>query len=606
MYRAIIIIVSFCLLIPSLSAQPVPGEAIASRREESPRFTVFQDVNLVPMTSETVVPHQTVIVENNRVVRIGAAGKIKIPRDATVIDGSGKYLMPGLADMHAHYISSYDRDTFFNLFLKNGVTTVRLYQSIPNDPVLSWRDDIKSQKLLGPTLYTCGLLFNDPVIPADTIVTTKRNYDFIKLYSFLSEPEFRAIMQTAKKEHIYTIGHVPFLVGLDGVIAEGMKEIAHITELDFDLVSYPKSEPLRNQLLGIVYNNWVRDFYSLPGKEAFLSKNEKIIDAIVTKVKNAGLFINTTLIVDWMINEQLFEKEKFLKRPELQYMMKSFMPEYLAGKNRYRLMLNALMEKNKDLAKGDNGSKFFDMYLEVNKQLTKKLHDAGVLLLLGTDTPAITVAVVPGYSIHQELQILTGCGLTPYEAIKTGTANAGIAAKAMTGINNIGTIEINKQADFILTTKNPLQNVANIKEMVGIMVQGRWLAKTDLDSLKIDVKANLADALAEVIFNNGGTEAAITKYNEIKAGSTGDYPIIPEPLNILGNNLLETGKLDEAIAVFKINVQEFPGSWNGYISLAEAYLQAGNKALAIENYEKSLKLNPTNKNAQDALTQLRK
>jgi tetratricopeptide (TPR) repeat protein len=282
------------------------------------------------------------------------------------------------------------------------------------------------------------------------------------------------------------------------------------------------------------------------------------------------------------------------------------MPEYLAGKNAYQLMVNTLIEKNKSLTKGDNGGKFFEMYLEVNKILTKKLHQAGVLLLLGTDTPAITVAVVPGYSIHEELRILTECGLTPFEALKTGTANAGIAEKAMTGTNNIGTIEVGKQADFILTAKNPLENVANIREMAGVMLQGKWLARTELEALKVTVRENLADALAEVIRNNGGVEAIVKKYNEIKRAASNEHYILPDPLNNLGYNLLGENKIAEAITVFKINVQEFPDYWGWYDSLAEAYMKAGDKELAIENYEKSLRLNPNNKAAIAALRILKK
>lgn len=574
--------------------------------QNAEEIIVFKNVNLIPMTKDTVIANQTVVVQGTKIIQIDNTNNIKLHPDAIVIDGTDKYLMPGLADMHAHYLSDYSRESFFNLFLKNGITTVRLFQSFPNDSVLIWSEKIKNHEMFGPSLFTCGLFFNDPVIPANSMIKTKKNYDFIKLYSFLSKKEFNTTMRVAKKEHVYTIGHVPFLVGLDGVINEGMNEVAHLTELDFELIRYPKFKPLRNQMFGLVYNNWVKDFYSYKNEEEYLQKKAKEIDKIVDKVAEAGMFVNTTLVVTNIINEQLFEKENFLKRPELPYMLKRFMPEYLAGKNTYQLTVNRLMNKNAKLVKGDNGSKFFKMYLDVNKILGKKMNDAGILLLLGSDCPAITVAVVPGYSIHEELQILTQCGLTPYEAIKTGTTNAGIAAKAMTNENNIGTIEVNKQADFILTAKNPLLNVANIKEMTGIMVQGKWLSIKELDTMKITVKANLADALSEVVRNNESVDAVIKKYNEIKTDSIKFYTFLPDPLNDLGYTLIHQKRFEESIAVFKILVQEFPDNWMWIDSLGEAYMKAGNKELAIENYEKSVRLNPDSTSGKAALRKLKR
>lgn len=568
--------------------------------------TVFQRVNLVPMTRDTVIPNQTVVVRGTLISEIGNSDLMQIPAGAFIIDGSGKYLMPGLADLHAHYLSDYDRNSFFNLFLKNGVTTVRLFQSFPNDSCLVWSEKIKHHELFGPYLFTCGLFFNDPVIPASTIVTAKRNYDFIKLYGGLSRKEFNTTMRMAKKENVYTIGHVPFLVGLDGVIREGMNEVGHITELDFDLVRYPKLKPLRNMMFGLVYNNWFKDFYSYSDEQAYLLKKDKKLDQIVRKVHDGGLWVNSTLVVTRIMNEQLFEKDKFLQRPELPYMIKRFMPEYLAGQNTYQLTVNALLKKNQKIVKGDDGRKFFSAYLAVNRILTRKLHDAGVPVLLGSDCPAITVAVVPGYSIHEELQALTECGLTPFESIQAGTTNAGMVEQAMTGVNHIGTIEVGKQADFILTNGNPLENVSNIKHMEGIMVQGRWLQKSDLDTLQVFVKSSLADAITAIVSNNGNADAIAKKYNDIQRDSSGFYSSLPDPLNDLGYSLIHQGKFDEAIAVFSILNKEFPENWMWLDSLGEAYMKAGRKDEAIENYEKSVQLNPDSSTGKAALKKLRK
>lgn len=179
--------------------------------------------------------------------------------------------------------------------------------------------------------------------------------------------------------------------------------------------------------------------------------------------------------------EQLYEKDKFMQRPELKYMIRSFMTDYRAGQNTYTLQMAQIHKKHKKIMKGDDGRKFIEVFYKMNLLFVKKLHEADVPLLLATDTPAEVVAVVPGYSVHEEMQIYVGNGFAPYEAIKTGTFNAGRAVEAMTGTNSIGTIEIDKQADLILTNSNPLDDIANIRDIQGIMVQGRWLSKISLD-----------------------------------------------------------------------------------------------------------------------------
>ncbi len=580
--------------------------SISIYSENSKAIKVIKNVNLVPMTAEVVIPNQTVIVEGSTIKQIVDAKVLIIPENAQVIEGNGKYLMPGLADMHAHYTSDYEKDTYFNLFLKNGVTTVRLFHSFPNDSVLVWQDQQKRNEFFGPTLFTCGLFYNGPEPTASAILTTKKNYDFIKIYGDLSKKEFVKIMEIARQEKVYAIGHIPFKVGLDRFIQEGMREIAHVGELDYELVDYSKFS-FKRALFGKVIEEWVKEYYDteLTPQEYLLSKDHEM-NEIVAKVKASGMFVNPTLVIPKIIQEQLFEKEKFLKRPELKYMLKSFMPEYLAGHNPYQIQVEGLAKKYAKKMKGDNGSKFIEVYRMTGNMFLRKLHEADVPILLSTDTPGMVVAIVPGYSVHEELQIYTENGFTPYEAIKTSTFNAGKAVFAMTGKNSIGTIEVNKQADFILTNKNPLEKVENIKDMQGIMVQGRWLDKVELESLEVILKSTLADVLRDNLLKGGSAESVRIKYLEIKADSLKYYSIVENPLNDLGYQLCGLKRFAEAIEVFKINTIEFPESWNAYDSLGEAYLKAGEKKLALENYKKSVELNPNSATGKSAIKKLEK
>jgi dihydroorotase-like cyclic amidohydrolase len=197
----------------------------------------FTHVSLVPMTRETVLENQTVLVEGSEIVSIGDSDTLRIPRGAQVIDGKGAYLMPGLADMHIHTMSNWDDQKAWPvnplyLYLANGVTAVRDETPLGSDPTyaLQWQDEIRSGSRIGPTLYTSGVRLDGSPL-GDPAKIVRQNYhqgfDFLKVYSFLSVEDFQAAMREARELGMYTVGHIPLAVGLDGVLAERMDGISH-------------------------------------------------------------------------------------------------------------------------------------------------------------------------------------------------------------------------------------------------------------------------------------------------------------------------------------------------------------------------------------------
>lgn len=196
----------------------------------SEEIIAFKNVSLVPMTAEKIVPDQTILVKGDRIYRIGKSDEVKIPDKAKVVDGDGAFLMPGLADMHVHLTGEWPLPQL-DLFLANGVTTVRDLDG--RDFMLQWRDAIKAGQRAGPTIYAASpIIWGYEKNVAEHISKRKSGYDSIKLYSYLSENDFKKVMVLAKEQKLYTVGHIPFAVGLDGVISEEMNEIAHIEELD--------------------------------------------------------------------------------------------------------------------------------------------------------------------------------------------------------------------------------------------------------------------------------------------------------------------------------------------------------------------------------------
>jgi hypothetical protein len=444
-------------------------------------ITAFQNVTLIPMTGEKIVRDQTVLVKGKRISEIGSSNEVVSPKNSKLIDGSGAYLMPGLADMHMHtrddWLSNAWPVSPFDLYLANGVTTIRCFGPIGKTPnyILIWRDAINKGKLSGPSVITCGSILYGHVKDPQKFVREQKagGFDFLKIYSFVSKDEFHKAMMTAKQLEIYTAGHIPFSVGLDGVLSEGMDEIAHIEELNFEFIDFDRTQNLgrvewfryilhtATQQYNMLINHDIKDFEERYGE---------IISATVDKLGNANVPVCTTLTVGEGIVKKLHETEAFLARPENKYMFKGYLDTFLKGKEKHQLIF-----------KGYEDFAIFKYNLE--KILLIKLKKAGVKLLLSTDAGTGGMGIVPGFSIHDELRILIENGFSPYEAIATGTVNASKVIQAMTGADDFGTIEVGKRADLLLVEENPLGNVANIKNLRGVMAAGQWYSKAKLKKM---------------------------------------------------------------------------------------------------------------------------
>jgi tetratricopeptide (TPR) repeat protein len=231
------------------------------------------------------------------------------------------------------------------------------------------------------------------------------------------------------------------------------------------------------------------------------------------------------------------------------------------------------------------------------------MQKAGVRILAGTDV--LNPFAFPGFSLHDELALLVQAGLTSTQALQTATINPAIYL----GTNDsTGTIEKNKLADLVLLDANPLDDIRNTTRIAAVVVRGLLIDRAGLDAMlaKAEKTANLTSigsTLSEIIGREGiGT--AIAKYRELKAQQADVYDFSESELNELGYALLRQKKIDEAIDIFRLNVDSFPQSANGYDSLAEAFMIRGDRDAAIVNYKKSLELDPRNSNAVENLKKL--
>jgi hypothetical protein len=377
--------------------------------------------------------------------------------------------------MHMHTHAGWLDRTWpvspFALYLANGVTTVRhLGAGQPSiKKPLAWRDKIARGELAGPRMFVGARLGRGPINDARSFVerSAAEGYDFIKPYSFLTHQQFDQTVRIAKRVGMRTVGHIPFAVGLDGVLSGGMDEIAHIEELDFEFLDFHRTRRLRPgewfKYLTELGAQHTAPFETADGLDIqrYTELNQGKIAGVIDRLRAANIPITTTLVVGETIVKKLLHRKEYLARPENRYLPAAYWARFKEGRERHLLIF-----------KGHE--RFARSKYELETMLLRELGKAGVPVVLGTDAGTGAMGIVPGFSIHDELRILTENGFTPYQAILAATAVASKVAAGMTGKDEFGTIENGKRADLLLVRSNPLADLANLKDPIGVMAAGRW------------------------------------------------------------------------------------------------------------------------------------
>jgi imidazolonepropionase-like amidohydrolase len=413
---------------------------ISSTRAADP-VVAFVNVNVVPMDRDRVVAGQTVVVRDGRIAAVGPSASTTVPAGAVRVDGQGKYLMPGLAEMHGHVPppnqpAQYIEDVLF-LYFANGVTTVRGMQGAPGQ--LELRDRVNKGELVGPTLYLAGPSFNGNAVktPEQAVQMVReqksQGWDLLKVQGGLSVATYDAMARTAKEVGIPFAGHVPADVGLLHAIEMGQQTYDHID----GFIEY------------------------LGGAKGPV--DEVKLREIVRRVREQGAWIVPTMAV-WETLQGTLDDKTLTAYPELKYMPVQQVQQWT-------------LALQKRLSNPQFNQAAAKLVIDNRMRILRALHEGGVRILLGTDAPQ--QFSVPGFSIHREMTRMIAAGMTPYDVVKSGTQSVGAYFKDR---DDFGTIEVGKRADLVLVDANPLQNVANIARRSGVMARGRWLTEKDIQA----------------------------------------------------------------------------------------------------------------------------
>lgn len=404
--------------------------------------TAFVNVAVVTMDERGTLVGQTVIVDGDRITAIGPASDLEAPEGATVIDGAGKFLMPGFAEMHGHVppLSAGDdavNDTLF-LYLSNGVTTVR--GMLGSEGQLQLREDALSGARLSPTLYLAGPSFNGGSVSSPEQATDKvgeqveEGWDLLKIHPGLTRAEYDAMAARADALEIDFAGHVPEEVGLERALAAGQRTLDHLD----GYIAY----------LGAA---------DAPADDAALL-------AVAEKTKAAGVGVVPTSAL-WAYLLGAITLDDLNQYPELKYVSPATLANW-RGRARRSVNEGAVV------------------HVENRRRLLKALQDQGVEILFGTDAPQLFS--VPGFSIHREIDEMEAAGLAPIDILASGTSAVG---EYFADKDQFGTVAAGMRADLILLDENPLDDLNTMQNPAGVMVRGRWLSRGDIDQGLADIAA---------------------------------------------------------------------------------------------------------------------
>ena len=432
--------------------------------------TAFVGVNVIPMDRERVLANQTVIVRDGVIAEIGDAKRVKVPNGAVRVDATGKYLIPGLVDMHTHLLSDGNEypDSIapdeLRVMVANGITTVRFMIGTPE--LLALRARSAKSEIDAPTIYVASphltgreqgnnFVVKTPEEAREAVRKSKAaGYDFIKVTTFIDAPVYEAAVDEAAKQGIRVVGHADARhVGAERAW-KARQQIEHLDGYMEMLVG--DTAPSKNSISDMyIYNpeNWKSLDYIDEGRIADVARKTVASNPYVNPTQH---FMKNTF-------GRLRTEEEIRKQPDFRFYPAKVQQQWLDFYKKNRFINTVPLEKRA-------------RWVELRNKMIRAIHDAGGKIMTGSDTPEFLWLY--GFGMHHELKALRDAGLPNYTVLAAATRNPheflGSLAKA-------GTIEKGKRADLVLLNANPLENISATEERAGVMLKGKWHTQTELN-----------------------------------------------------------------------------------------------------------------------------
>lgn len=541
---------------------------------------IIQNVNIINVENGDILFQKDVAIKNQYIVKIAGGKKLPQTDSTTVIDGTDKYLIPGLWDMHVHL--NIDYEEYLQLYLANGVTGVREM----NGMNLEWKDK-KEGSWLAPRFFIGSRIIDGPKPTFEWIprVSTEEEahqvvhemkqdgYDFIKILSLLPENIYKAIADECAHSNIPFAGHLPYSVHPVQAAKMGQRSAEHL--LFMHLACSVKEDSLRQTLDKVIKSDASReaavDEYHRLEHACVPTFSQSKADSLFSQLGRLDLWQCPTLIVfhDYIY----YDESEFENDPRKKYFPDS-KPDVdpIEARERFKLFFNK------------------------NIELIPQMDAAGIKFLAGTDNE------FRGFSLHDELQLLNDAGLSTLTTLQTATLNP---AKFLARDDSMGTIDENKIADLVLLEKNPLESINNTRSISAIIYNGKIYNREKLlnNVEKFVKKESFVDTLFKATIEKD-VLSAINLYYELKENCPDQYIFKQNELTSLAFRLVESDKIKDAIEILKFSVTVYPESVSAYQALGLGYHLGGQVELAIETFKKVLKIDPSNNYAQEMLMKL--
>lgn len=554
--------------------------------QKSDRFAIV-GVDVIPMDTERLLEDQVVIVENGVIQSIGDTASTTLPSGLPQIDGSDRFLMPGLADLHVHL---RNEDELVN-YVAWGVTTVMHLGGSGESGTrqLQYRDEIRSGTRLGPNIYTTDrILDGDPAIATgahsvDTEDEARRivrelsanGFDFVKIYNNVSQPVFDAIVEEARLQGLPVIGHIPRSFDPLTALGSGQNAVAHTEELFFTYFGGPRSTEN-------MAKSYEPDLGKLPALIEVLQDNNVAI--------MPDLCFTFGNLLMWDSLDHLWGD------PEFPFLHPATASMWKGGNiNRRSNIENFILR----------GQWKYDLL----QRLTSEFQKAGILQVIGTD--ASLPGLFPGKAAHRELTEFIKAGLSNFEALSIGSRNAGeFVRRYIDEDARFGQVLPGYRADLVLLDANPLEDIRNARAVSGVAVNGRYFDRSELEQRRAGLKNRYAvlSALNEAVDAALDSQDAHSRIKDLVSAHRGDpeaQASIESRVNAAGYAAGFAGDLGRAEYLLELNTKLFPGSANAWDSLGEITLYLGDAERAIELYEKALEVDPEFANAAEQIEAIR-